>query len=106
MESDILYQMSIVSILIIIKIILTIFIQPSQVNYSFIKKSANISEKAPINYNIMLYKCDFCYGYFLTKDELSTHLMIYHPQEYEDIKILTEELKDKYFKRLLSNYDN
>ena len=98
--------MNVVSILIIIKIIITIFLQPYELNYSLINKNNNISNKTSINYNIMLYKCDICYDYFIARDELLTHLKTYHPHEYADIQVLTEEMKEKYYKRLLSNYDN
>lgn len=77
--------------------------QPFQVNYALNDK---ITEKSSVNYNIMLYKCDICYDYFISKEELLIHLKMYHSQEHEDIKILTEEFKEKYYKRLLSNYDN
>jgi len=97
--------MNIVSILIIIKIIINIFLQPYEVNYSLIKNNNNISNKTSINYNIMLYKCDICYGYFISREELLIHLKIYHPEEYADIQALTEEMKEKFYKRLLSNYD-
>jgi uncharacterized protein YqhQ len=54
-------------------------------------------------YNILMYRCDICYSYFLTKDDLIKHLEQYHPQEYEDINNLTDG--DSYFSRLLKKYE-
>lgn len=54
-------------------------------------------------YNILMYRCDICYSYFLTKDDLIKHLKQYHPQEYEDINNLTD--RDSYFSRLLKKYE-
>ena len=55
-------------------------------------------------YNILMYRCDICYSYFLTKDDLMKHLEQYHPQEYEDINNITD--KDSYFSRLLKKYES
>lgn len=57
-------------------------------------------------YNILMYRCDICYDYFLTKDDLMKHLEHYHPQKYEDIKSLPNIEKDLFFSRLIKKYES
>jgi hypothetical protein len=88
-------------IFLIFRIILSlIFTIPFNNGNEISLKNGEISK----TYNILMYRCDICYSYFLTKDDLMKHLEQYHPQEYEDINNITD--KDSYFSRLLKKYES
>lgn len=93
--------MSILSIFIIVRIILSLML-PVSLDYKSetIKKSSQVLP----NYNILMYQCDICYEYFLTKEDLLKHLEYYHPQEFEDVKSLSTNERCSYFERLLKRY--
>lgn len=92
-------KMNILIIFIIFRIISSL-IFPISFNNNEIPKKANDYT----SYNIIMYQCDICYEYFLAREDLLKHLEYYHPQEFEDIKSLSAEEKDSYFKRLLKKY--
>jgi hypothetical protein len=97
--------MSFISILLIIKIIFTIFFQSDIQSLAYFKLNKQNNQKDSTNYSILMYKCDLCYKYFITKEDLTIHLKEYHPYKFEDIQILSNDLKEKYFDRMLFKFD-
>ncbi len=92
--------MSILSIFIIFRIILSLML-PASLEYK--NETIKKSQVLP-NYNILMYQCDICYEYFLTQEDLLKHLEYYHPQEFEDVKSLSTKERCSYFERLLKRY--
>jgi hypothetical protein len=97
--------MSFISIFIIIKIILSIFFQSDIQNSTYLQLKKRDIQKDIISYSVLMYKCDICYRYFVTKDDLLTHLKEFHPYEYDDVEFLPAELKEIFFNRMLTKSD-
>ena len=89
-------------IFLIFRIIL-FFIFPTPINYS--SNQLIKGNETPTTYNILMYQCDICYDYFVTREDLIKHLEYYHPQKFEDIKNLPSKSKDAYFTRLIKKYE-